>query len=174
VPFRLLPSCGIIATMRAVVELLGDWVEQRDVDQPHLLRVTCRAADGVRDALHAGQFVYFQHLLHETLWSAPGIGCFLLWREPQLWLARGTDAEWEPFCRPGLMQLRPPPMQPCLLVTRDALSERIQRSGCLVTYAFEERNLANRSRALCRIWTSVGAERRMWDRDGLFDLRDMI
>jgi hypothetical protein len=159
--------------MRITVEpILGDWVEQADIERPESLHVSRNRDTGGDAMIVAGPFTYLPHPFQRDLWYAPGVGCFLYLREQTLWLQRGVDGSWTAYCRPGLSQLAQAPMAPCTLVTREALIERFARCDYLLTYEFDEQIIDCAERVLCRLWIGVGDERRMWDRAGLFDLRD--
>jgi hypothetical protein len=151
---------------------LGDWVEHAlDVDRPEMLRLT-RACDDAC-SIEAGGFAYLQHPLRDDLWYAPGVGSYLLLRDGYVWLSRGVSAAWSAFCRLGLAELVTPPPPPSVLMTRDALIELLEGRAEPLRHELNVSEIDGRVRWLWRLWTEPGCERRMFDRAGLFDLRDL-
>jgi hypothetical protein len=151
---------------------LGDWVEHAlDVDCPETLRVT-RACDA-SPCIEAGGFAYLPHPLRDDLWYAPGVGSYVLMRDGHLWLSRGACATWIAFCRPGLVELSAPPSPPTVLMTRDALIALLASREMPLRHELNLSEIDGHVRWLWRLWTEPGCERRMFDRAGLFDLRDL-
>jgi hypothetical protein len=150
---------------------LGDWVEHADIDVPERLHIS-RATDDAA-SLDANGFAYLRHPLRDEMWYAPGVGSFLLLRDKRLWLSRGAHAEWLPFCRPGMAQLDAPAAPPTVLMTREALLGLFAVRTEPMRFELNLSEIDGRTRWLCRVWTEPGCERRMTDRAGLFDLRDL-